>query len=264
MHNKVKTLYESIKNKFQGNNYAAQTLKRLKDKPEDEGRQSTMKSVLKDVLAEDQQFQKILSQLLAEVKQAGGNTIVQVYDSGAAAAHGGVAASEGSQAAGGNIININSGSKNDSGKRAEGKLQISAIIPQYNKTNGTCLLDFRVHNTGGSDVLINYVNFNVSDVGKIFYLGHKEFSKIYDLDISLLKQKGDTIDYVVSQNIRPGKTDRFGIVLIARNIGIGVFRWWKLEPKLYTNFGEVLGEPVEFWLPHDPFPQSLKDELSKF
>ncbi len=63
-----------------------------------------MESVLKEVLAEDQQFQKMLSQLLAETKQAGGDSIIQVYGSGAAASHGGVAAGEGGYAAGGNII----------------------------------------------------------------------------------------------------------------------------------------------------------------
>ena len=64
--NKVEKLYETIKNKFTGNDYANQTLKRLEEKPEDKDRQSAMQSVLKEVLVEDPQFQKMLSQILAE------------------------------------------------------------------------------------------------------------------------------------------------------------------------------------------------------
>ncbi len=102
--NTVETLYKTIKNKFTDNDYANQTLKRLEEKLEDKGRHSAMESVLKEVLAEDQQFQKMLSQLLAEAKQAGGDSIIQVYGSGAAATHGGVAAGGGGCAAGENII----------------------------------------------------------------------------------------------------------------------------------------------------------------
>ncbi len=104
VNSKIEKLYETIKNKITGNDYASQTLKRLEEKPEDEDRQIAMKSVLKDVLAEDQQFQKTLSQLLDEVKQVGGDNIIQVYGSGAAATSGGVAAGEGGYAAGGNIV----------------------------------------------------------------------------------------------------------------------------------------------------------------
>lgn len=100
---KVETLYDAIKNKFKGNDYASQSLKRLEEKPEDEDRQAAMKSVLKEVLAEDSQFQKTLSQLLAEAKQMGGDSIIQVYGSGAAATHRGVAAGERGYAAGRDI-----------------------------------------------------------------------------------------------------------------------------------------------------------------
>lgn len=98
--NKVETLHETIKNKFSSDDYYSQTLKRLEEKPEDKGRQSNLESVLKEVLAEDTQFQKMLSQLLNETKEAGGDSIIQVYGSGAAATHGGVAAGERGYAAG--------------------------------------------------------------------------------------------------------------------------------------------------------------------
>jgi hypothetical protein len=115
VNDKVETLYENIKNKFTGNDYATQTLKRLKEKPEDKGRQSAMESVLEEVLADDQQFQKMLGQLLAEAKKSGGDSIIQVYGGGAAATHGAVAAGEGGYAARGNII-IGRGSSDDETK----------------------------------------------------------------------------------------------------------------------------------------------------
>jgi hypothetical protein len=102
--NKVEKLYETIKNKFIGNDYAIQTLKRLEEKPEEKDRQSAMHSVLKEVLVEDAQFQKMLSQILAEAKQAGGNSVIQIYGSGTAATHGGVAAGERGYAAGRDMI----------------------------------------------------------------------------------------------------------------------------------------------------------------
>lgn len=102
--NKVETLYQTIKNKFTDNDYANQTLKRLEEKPEDQGRQNAMEIILKEALIEDTQLQKMLGQLLAEAIQAGGDSIIQVYGSGAAASHGGIAAGEGGYAAGGDII----------------------------------------------------------------------------------------------------------------------------------------------------------------
>jgi len=104
VNNKVEKLYEIIKNNFSGNDYATQTLKRLEEKPEDKERQNAMQSVLKEVLVEDSQFQKILSQILVEAKQVGGESVIQVYGSGAAATHGGVAAGKGGYAAGRDII----------------------------------------------------------------------------------------------------------------------------------------------------------------
>lgn len=100
---KVKALYEKIKGKFMGDNYASRTLERLEEKPEDKGRQDMMVSVLKESLPNDPQFQRMLGQLLAEIQLAGvGNTTQS--GSGVMATHGGVAAGAGGYAAGGNII----------------------------------------------------------------------------------------------------------------------------------------------------------------
>ncbi len=79
---------------------------------------------------------------------------------------------------------------------------------------------------------------------------YMEYSKTYDLDISKLKRKGDSIECLVSQVVKPGESDRFGIVLIAKEMGTGVFRRWELLPKLYTNFGKVSGKSIEIWLPY--------------
>jgi len=144
-----------------------------------------------------------------------------------------------------------------------GKLLISDIIVQPNEKEGTCILDFRVDNRGGSEVQINRVNFEVSEVKEILTVGFQEISHIYDLDISDLKKTGDVIDCITSQNVEPHKSDRFTIVLIAKNMGIGVFRWWKLKPTLVTNFGDVTGNPIEVCLPHphNVFSQSFRDEM---
>jgi hypothetical protein len=105
---KTKSIFSAIKDKFEGNEYAVQTLKRMEEKPEDEGRQSAMKDVLMEILTEDEKFQKILSQLLNDAKQTGGDKFIQVYGSGAIAIGDGVAAGEGGYAAGRDIIIGNS------------------------------------------------------------------------------------------------------------------------------------------------------------
>lgn len=85
---KIETIYEGIKKKFIGKDYASQTIKRLEEKPEDEDRQNAMKGVLKEVLTEDIQFQKMLIQLLAEAKKEGGGNIIKIHESGAIATGG--------------------------------------------------------------------------------------------------------------------------------------------------------------------------------
>ena len=109
---KVETLYNMIKDKFDGNDYASQTLKRLEEKSGDKDRQRAMEGVLKEIIDEDFQFQKRLGRLLMEIRQVGGGCVIQVYGSGAAATQGGVAAGKGGYAAGGNI-NIGSHASDD-------------------------------------------------------------------------------------------------------------------------------------------------------
>ncbi len=139
------------------------------------------------------------------------------------------------------------------GVNAKGKLRISDILTKQNKgpgKSGTCEVDFRVTNFGGSEVSINRVEFEVLNVLETKIAGYMEYSKTYDLDISKLERKGDTIDCPVSQVVKPGESDRFGIILIAKDMGTGTFRKWELQPTLHTNFGKVSGKSIEVWLPY--------------
>jgi hypothetical protein len=151
----------------------------------------------------------------------------------------------------------------------EGKLQIIDIIPHENKTEGTCELEFQVKNIGGLNVLINHVNFKLLDIFppndvKLQSLEHLDYSYTYGLDISSLKQIGKDIDCRVVQIIKPDEIDRFKIVLIAKDMSGGEFRRWKLEPKLVTDSGEeVLGQPVEVWLPYVLWSRSFEEEMDR-
>lgn len=74
---KAKALYDGIKAKFAGDEDAATALKQLENKPDSEGRQASLKEVLEGKIQADPTFADMLSQLVAEVKQSGGDTITQ-------------------------------------------------------------------------------------------------------------------------------------------------------------------------------------------
>jgi len=134
------------------------------------------------------------------------------------------------------------------GIKAQGDLQVSDIQLSYDKVAQACLVDFRVSNTGGSDISINGIRFQVLAVEEWYRLGYKGFSKIYGLDISELKQKGDKIETAVSQVIHPGEADRFGVKLVAKEMPNEVGRKWKLQPILLSNIGNIATKPIEIWL----------------
>jgi hypothetical protein len=102
---KIKVLYETIKNKFKGDDYARQSLERLEKTPENILRQQTLAGVIEETLSQDEPFLKTLEHLLEDVKQAGGGNISQT-GSGVAAGDHSVAAGHGGYAAG-RDININ-------------------------------------------------------------------------------------------------------------------------------------------------------------
>lgn len=94
---KIKALYESIKEKLKGDDYASKTLERLEEVPGDAIRQQTMQGILQESLKEDENFSKKLQQLLEEVNAAGGGVIqtgngVVANNHSVAAGHGGNAA----------------------------------------------------------------------------------------------------------------------------------------------------------------------------
>jgi len=101
---KLGTLYQAVKERFVGNDYAGQSLQRLSEKPDDKGRQDALKSVLAEILEEDSGFRNELARLLTEVRRSGGDEIIRVYGSGAVATQGGVAAGERGIAAGRDLI----------------------------------------------------------------------------------------------------------------------------------------------------------------
>lgn len=151
----------------------------------------------------------------------------------------------------------------------KGKLQIIDIIPHENKTEGACELEFLVKNIGSSKVLIYRVNFEALDIFppsdvKLKTLEHLDYSYTYDLNISSLKQIGNTIDCNVSQIVKPDDIDRFKVVLIAKYRDKSEFRRWKLQPKLFTDYGEELGEPVDVWLPFVLWSRSFEEEMNKY
>jgi len=136
-------------------------------------------------------------------------------------------------------------------KEAPGELQLSDIKIVSKRSDNTYQIDFRVSNTGGSVVLINTVRFEVLDIVTLDINAYLGFSAIYDLDISSLEEIGDTATVNVSQEIKPGESDRFGITVIAREIPPGVERGWRLLPILVSNYGQVKGEQIEIWFPED-------------
>lgn len=76
-------------------------------------------------------------------------------------------------------------SPKEDGINAKGKLRISDILIKQNKgpgKSGTCEVDFRVTNVGGSEVSINRVEFEVLNVFETTVAGYMEYSKTYDLD----------------------------------------------------------------------------------
>ena len=114
----------------------------------------------------------------------------------------------------------------------------------------SCTLDFRVSNTLPVDVQINRLTLEVIDVHDgARTMGILEFSAIYDLDVSSLDTAGDSVVCNVSQVVKRGEVDRFGIRLAATELAAGMHRGWQLRPTLITSVGEVVGPVVEVWLP---------------
>ncbi len=76
---KVSGLYQTLQEKFRGDDYAEQTLARLEGKPESEGRQAALKEVLIEKMEADPDFAEQLRQLVEESKQVGGGDIISQH-----------------------------------------------------------------------------------------------------------------------------------------------------------------------------------------
>jgi hypothetical protein len=60
-------LHATIKRKFERDDYAAQTLNRVEEKPKSEGRQAALREVLAEKMGEDAEFASRVDQLVKEI-----------------------------------------------------------------------------------------------------------------------------------------------------------------------------------------------------
>lgn len=77
---KAGKLYQAIKSKFTGDTYAEQTLGRVEEKPDSEGRNSTLEQVLIEKLQEDSDFAQLLQRLVEEAKAADTKNVFAIGD----------------------------------------------------------------------------------------------------------------------------------------------------------------------------------------
>lgn len=137
--------------------------------------------------------------------------------------------------------------KSDGSTRAPGLLNVSAIYPHAPADEHSCILDVRVSNQGGSDVMINAVEFEVLESLRIMPLGQAGYSATYDLDVSKLEEYSSRAECQVAQILKPGEADRFAIVLSAPSLHL--FGGWRLATLFKTNFGAIQGSEIEVWMP---------------
>jgi len=128
-----------------------------------------------------------------------------------------------------------------------GRLNVSAVYPHWPDDGRSCILDIRVSNQGASDLMINAVELQVIESIQKAPLGQAKYSALYDLDISKLAEYMSRTECRVSQILKPGEADRFGIVLSAPTLQI--FAGWRLATLFKTNFGDIHGPEIEVWLP---------------
>lgn len=128
----------------------------------------------------------------------------------------------------------------------KGNLVISDIIISNSPNGQTAHLDFRVHNNGNADLLVNKIELRAVSVNHAFSLGNLKASAVYETDISKLNEPGDQIYVAISQLIFSGKVDRFELHL--QYNGNSIVRDYVLEVRLHSSFGEVIGPIVNFTL----------------
>ena len=102
-------------------------------------------------------------------------------------------------------------------------------------------------NDGGSDLIINAVEFRVLESLSKMPLGQASCSAVYDLDISALAEYCSIAECQVAQTLKPGEADRFAIVRSAPSLGM--FGGWRLATLFKSNVGSTTGPDIEVWLP---------------
>lgn len=85
----LKQIYQRVKSRLQGDEYAVKTLERVEEEPLNELRQGALADVLEDIIRKDPAFESDLKDLVEEVVAASGDEI-QITDSGAVAIGGNV------------------------------------------------------------------------------------------------------------------------------------------------------------------------------
>ncbi len=69
-------IYQLLKEKLSGDEYAGLTLLRLEEDPDSEGRKSALENVIKEKMEEDGEFASQLTELINEVKKAGAKNVI--------------------------------------------------------------------------------------------------------------------------------------------------------------------------------------------
>jgi len=139
----------------------------------------------------------------------------------------------------------------------EGSLKIIELVGHQKE--GACILDFMVKNEGLADVIILSAELEVMDVVELGNSGGFDYSEIFNIDISDLRNIGDIKSCRLERNIKPGEAERFGIKLGAKNMGLGTFRYWKLSIVLNTDSGKIPGKILEIRLPSTFIDRSFTD-----
>lgn len=130
-------------------------------------------------------------------------------------------------------------------------LQVSDVQVLSDFYQRVCTLDFRVWNRGRHDIIINRVLLKVVWVHEVEIVtcGIMPFSQVYDFDISHLRSVGDEFFCNISQILRPGEVDRFGVRVTADHLRHDGYRTWQLQCSLASNVGITRGPIVELTLP---------------
>jgi hypothetical protein len=85
----LRKLYAVVKARLSGDDFQQKTLERFEERPDDERRQRALDDVLSETAEADPDFARELADVLAEVREAAGDSI-QITDAGAVAIDGNV------------------------------------------------------------------------------------------------------------------------------------------------------------------------------